>query len=129
MSEFMNEHGDIAVLLVDDDESSVILAAKMLKRAGFAHVDTASNAKTALTMLKNKSYRLVISDWNMPEMDGLQLLKAIRADERLSRTPVLLMSIDDAAERVNRAALAGANAFLSKPFDRPTLKAKIQQVL
>ena len=125
----MNEHGDIAVLLVDDDESSVILAAKMLKRAGFDDVDTALSASSALTMMRNKNYRLVISDWNMPDMDGLEMLKVIRADERLSRTPVLLMSIDDAAERVSRAALEGANAFLSKPFDRPTLTAKIEQVL
>ena len=125
----MNEHGNAAVLLVDDDESSLILAAKMLKRAGFDHVDTALTGAGALELMRSKDYRLVISDWNMPGMDGLDLLKIIRADERLSRTPVLMMSIDDASERVSRAVLAGANAFLPKPFDRPTLTATIEQVL
>lgn len=125
----MSEYADTAVLLVDDDESSVILAAKMLNRAGFRHVDTALSASAALELMQGREYRLIMTDWNMPGMNGLELLKTIRADERLNRTPVLLMSIDDGAERVGRAALAGANAFLPKPFDRPTLKATIDQVL
>lgn len=123
------DHADAAVLLVDDDEASVVLAAKMLRRAGFDVVDTAPNGAIALAMMRNKSYRLVISDWNMPEMNGLDLLQAIRADERLKGTPFLLTSIDDAAERVNRAALAGASAFVSKPFDVPALKTNLEKML
>ncbi|HEX2725279.1 MAG TPA: response regulator [Beijerinckiaceae bacterium] len=122
-------HVDAAVLLVDDDEASVVLAAKILRRAGFDHVDTAPNGAIALAMMRSKSYRLVISDWNMPEMNGLELLQAIRADDRLNGTPFLLTSIDDAAERVNRAALAGASAFLSKPFDVPALKTNVEKML
>jgi two-component system chemotaxis response regulator CheY len=125
----VTDHAAAPVLLVDDDEASVILAAKILRRVGFDDVDTAADGATALAMMRAKSYRLVISDWNMPGMNGLELLQAIKADARLRGTPVLLTSIDDASERVNQAALAGASAFLSKPFDVPALKTNIAKML
>lgn len=128
-SEIMFASSTTPVLVVDDEEIALTFATQLLKRIGFADIDTAPNGILARGLLGEKTYGLVICDWNMPEMSGLELLKAVRTDDRLKRLPYLMTSIDGSLERVKVARLAGVSAFLLKPFDEKKLKAKIEEVL
>ena len=117
----------IAVLLVDDEPPALELCAKLLRRIGFSDIDMAEDGAAALKKMASRKYGIVISDWNMPVMNGLELLRTIRADDQLRRTPFLMTSVD--VERARLARQAGVNAFLIKPFDALTLKAKLHEVM
>jgi len=119
----------VQILVVDDEEIALSLVGQLLARIGFENIDKAHNGLAAWDMMKAKKYGLVISDWNMPEMNGLDLLKAVRADERYRRLPYVMTSIDGSMERVKIARLAGVSAFLLKPFDESKLRAKLEEVL
>ena len=119
----------VATLVVDDDAVFCSMVEAMLKRIGFEGVDTADNGATALTMMQEKDYGLVISDWNMPEMNGLELLRKVRTNDRLRRTPFVMTSIDGGLERVKIARLAGVSAFMLKPFSPSSLRTKLDEVL
>jgi two-component system chemotaxis response regulator CheY len=119
----------VPTLVVDDEEIALSLVGQLLGRIGFDNIDKAHNGLVAWDMMKAKKYGLVISDWNMPEMNGLDLLKAVRADERYRRLPYVMTSIDGSMERVKIARLAGVSAFLLKPFDESKLRAKLEEVL
>jgi two-component system chemotaxis response regulator CheY len=117
-----------AVLVVDDEAIALTVVTELLKRIGFADIDSAQNGLAARALMSQKKYGLVISDWNMPEMNGLDLLKAIRADEGLRKTPFVISSIDGSLERVQIARASGVSAFLLKPYDELTLRTKLEEV-
>jgi two-component system chemotaxis response regulator CheY len=117
-----------AVLVVDDEAIAVTVVTQLLKRIGFEDIDPAPNGVVARAMMEEKKYGLVISDWNMPEMNGLELLRALRADERFKQTPFMMTSIDGSLERVKIARLTGVSAFLLKPFDEMKLRSKLDEV-
>jgi two-component system chemotaxis response regulator CheY len=119
----------LPVLVVDDEEIALALVSRLLTRIGFEEVDRAHHGVMARDMLDAKKYGLVICDWNMPEMNGLDLLKIIRASDRWKRLPFLMTSIDGSLERVKIARLAGVSAFLLKPFDETKLRTKLEEVL
>jgi two-component system chemotaxis response regulator CheY len=119
----------LPVLLVDDEPLALTLGTRLLNSVGFTTVDTADNGHAALKLLQANAYKLVISDWNMPEMNGLELLYRMRKHEHLKGMPFLMTSVDGAAERVRLARRVGVDAFLLKPFDALSLRAKILEVL
>ncbi len=122
-------YGQIPVLIVDDEPAALSLGKKLLERIGFSTIDLAADGVDAFAKMQERKYGVVISDWNMPEMTGLDLIRKIRADEKLARTPFLMTSVDGGVERARTARQAGVNAFLIKPFDGATLKAKLHEVL
>ena len=123
------DYSHISVLLVDDEAAALDLCTRLLERIGFSDIDVASDGRSALDQLKGRKYDVVISDWNMPEMTGLELVRRIRGDEKLAKIPFLMTSVDGAIDRARVARQAGVNAFLIKPFDETALKAKLHEVL
>jgi two-component system chemotaxis response regulator CheY len=102
---------------------------KLLKQIGYENVDEASNGEEALKKIKEKSYGLIISDWNMEPMTGFELLKQVRADASVSATPFILVTAESKPEIVLAARQAGVSDYLVKPFSAPVLKQKIERVL
>jgi two-component system, chemotaxis family, chemotaxis protein CheY len=123
------DYGHVGVLLVDDEPAALDLCTRLLQRIGFSDIDTAAEGGAAWDKCQVRKYGVVISDWNMPGMTGFDLVRRIRADEKLARTPFLMTSVDGGVERARIARQAGVNAFLIKPFDALMLKGKIHEVL
>lgn len=119
---------NMKILVVDDHESMRRIEKQILNDLGYKNVDMADDGTTALPMLQQGSYDFVISDWNMPKMEGLELLKAIRADSKLAKTPVLLVTAESKKEKIIEAAQAGVNDYVVKPFNAEILKAKIARI-
>ncbi|MFN3352625.1 MAG: response regulator [Brevundimonas sp.] len=117
------------VLVVDDYKSMTRIVRGMLNQLGFTQVDDATDGPTALSMLRSKPYGLVLSDWNMQPMTGLELLKEVRADERTRATPFVMVTAEAKAENVVAARQAGANNYVIKPFTLAVLKQKLTSVL
>ena len=124
----MPANPNMKILVVDDHESMRRIEKQILNDLGYKNVDMADDGATALPMLQAGSYDFVISDWNMPKMEGLELLKAIRADGRLAKTPVLLVTAESKKEKIIEAAQAGVNDYVVKPFNAEILKAKIARI-
>ena len=116
-------------MVVDDFRTVVGIVQRLLKQAGFADVDGATDGEEALAKMKERKYGLVISDWHMAPISGLELLEKMKADEALKDTPVVLISAEEAPENVAAARSAGAAGYVVKPFDASTLKARIEGVL
>lgn len=116
------------VLVVDDHSTTVRIICKLLWQLGFVNVDEAGNGNAALTKMRSKSYGLVISDWNMESMTGFDLLREVRGDPALKRTPFILVTAESKTENVVSAKKAGVDNYILKPFDAHTLKAKIDSV-
>ncbi|MGE5145872.1 MAG: response regulator [Candidatus Eiseniibacteriota bacterium] len=117
------------VLIVDDYKTMLRIIRNLLKQLGFDNVEEATDGGMALTKLREKSYGLVISDWNMEPMTGLQLLKEVRADAKLKDTPFIMVTAESKTENVVSAKQAGVNNYIVKPFNAETLKSKISAVL
>ncbi|MDX5361006.1 MAG: chemotaxis response regulator CheY [Alphaproteobacteria bacterium] len=117
------------ILVVDDYRTMVRIIRNLLKQIGFENVDEASDGAEALEKLKARPFGLVISDWNMAPMTGLDLLKAVRADAALSRLPFIMVTAESKADNVIAAKQAGVSNYIVKPFNAATLKAKIHAVL
>jgi two-component system chemotaxis response regulator CheY len=118
------------VLVVDDYQTMVRIIKNLLKQIGFSNVDEASDGSMALSMIKKKQYGLVISDWNMEPMSGLELLKQVRgAGEHFSDVPFIMVTAESKTENVIAARQAGVNNYIVKPFNADTLKTKISAVL
>ena len=118
-----------AVLSVGDQPKLLRLVVELLTRLGFPEVEGVSDAFEALERMRARKYALVICDLNLEPMDGLTLLREVRADNALMNTPFILTEATFDFEDVNVAHLAGADAFLLKPFDIALLKTKLKQVL
>lgn len=118
----------IKVLVVDDYSTMRRIVTNILKQIGYSDIDVAEDGDSALARLKQGGYGLVVSDWNMPNMNGLDLLKAIRADNSLSNTPVLMVTAEAKKENVIIAIKAGVNNYVVKPFTSDVLKEKIEKI-
>ncbi|GJE54386.1 Regulator of RpoS [Methylobacterium thuringiense] len=118
-----------AILIVDDQPKLLRLVVELMTRLGFPEVDGVSDTVEALERMRARKYALVICDLDLEPTDGLTLLREIRADNALMNTPFILTEATFDFEDVNLAHLAGADAFLLKPFDIPLLKTKLKQVL
>ncbi|MEJ0003562.1 MAG: chemotaxis response regulator CheY [Pararobbsia sp.] len=101
----------------------------LLKELGFSNVDEAEDGLAGLAKLKSGGFEFVVSDWNMPNMDGLAMLKEIRADAALASLPVLMVTAEAKKENIIAAAQAGANGYVVKPFTAATLDEKLQKIL
>ncbi len=116
------------VLVVDDYKTMVRLIQNLLKELGFNNLDEASNGVEALAKLRQDSFGLVISDWNMEPMTGYELLQAVRADANLKALPFILVTAESKIENVVAAKKAGVNNYIVKPFNAATLKQKMTAV-
>lgn len=120
---------NMPILIVDDYKTMLRIVHNLLKQVGFDNIDEATDGAMALTKLRRKKYSLVISDWNMEPMTGLQLLKEVRADVRLKSMPFIMVTAESKTENVIAAKEAGVNNYIVKPFNADTLKKKIESVL
>jgi two-component system chemotaxis response regulator CheY len=116
------------VLVVDDYNTMIRIIRNLLKQLGFEDVDDASDGSAALAKMREKKYGLVISDWNMEPMTGYELLKEVRADPGLNKTPFIMVTAESKTENVIAAKKAGVNNYIVKPFNAQTLKTKIEAV-
>jgi two-component system chemotaxis response regulator CheY len=116
------------VLIVDDYKTMIRIIRNLLKQLGFANVDEAGDGTAALNMMREKDYGLIISDWNMEPITGYELLREVRADDRLSRTPFIMVTAESKNENVIAAKKAGVNNYIVKPFNAATLKSKIDAI-
>jgi two-component system chemotaxis response regulator CheY len=119
----------IKVLVVDDYKTMVRIIRNLLKQIEFENVDDASDGEEALTKLRSGGYGLVISDWNMAPMTGLDLLRHVRADARLKDLPFIMITAESKTENVIAAKQAGVSNYIVKPFNAETLREKIEKVL
>ena len=117
------------VLVVDDYKSMVRIVRGMLNQLGFVNVDDAPDGAAAMALLKEKTYGLVLSDWNMQPVTGLELLKQVRAEEKTKTTPFVMVTAEAKVENVIAARQAGVNNYVIKPFTLAVLKQKLTSVV
>ena len=117
------------VLVVDDYKSMVRIVRGMLNQLGFVNVDDAPDGAAAMALLKEKTYGLVLSDWNMQPVTGLELLKQVRAEEKTKATPFVMVTAEAKVENVIAARQAGVNNYVIKPFTLAVLKQKLTSVV
>jgi len=115
-------------LVVDDFSTMRRIVRNLLKELGYSNVDEAEDGSMALSKLRSEHFDFVISDWNMPVMDGLTMLQNIRADAALSKLPVLMVTAEAKKENIIAAAQAGANGYVVKPFTAATLDEKLTKI-
>jgi two-component system chemotaxis response regulator CheY len=119
---------NMKVLVVDDFSTMRRIIKNLLRDLGFTNISEADDGNTALPMLKTGDFDFVVTDWNMPVMQGIDLLKAIRADEKLSHIPVLMVTAEAKKDQIVMAAQAGVNGYIVKPFTAATLSAKLDKI-
>ena len=117
------------ILIVDDYKTMLRIIRNLLKQLGFNNVDEATDGSAALQKLRDKEYSLVISDWNMEPMSGMQLLTEVRADTKLKDLPFIMITAESKTENVIAAKEAGVSNYIVKPFNAATLKTKLSAVL
>ncbi|WP_193371067.1 response regulator [Pelagibius marinus] len=117
------------ILIVDDYKTMLRIIRNLLKQLGFNNVDEATDGSAALQKLRDKEYHLVISDWNMEPMSGMQLLTEVRADMKLKDLPFIMITAESKTENVIAAKEAGVSNYIVKPFNAATLKTKLSAVL
>jgi two-component system, chemotaxis family, chemotaxis protein CheY len=117
----------LRILIVDDQDTVLEILRSMLRKLGFRNVDTAKDGNEAFDKLRAAifPYGLVISDWNMQPISGLELLEAVRADEKLARTPFIMITAENTPERVIAARDAGVTHYLTKPFSLDAVKRRL----
>ncbi|MCW8826473.1 MAG: chemotaxis response regulator CheY [Gammaproteobacteria bacterium] len=116
------------ILVVDDFSTMRRIIKNLLRELGFTNTHEADDGNTALPMLKDGDYELLVTDWNMPGMEGIDLLKACRADPDLAKLPVLMVTAEQKKEQIVEAAQAGVNGYIVKPFTAQTLKEKLDKI-
>ena len=117
------------ILIVDDYKTMLRIIRNLLKQLGFENVDEATDGTAALQKIRERPYGLVISDWNMEPMTGIELLREVRADEKVQRTPFIMVTAESKTENVIAAKQAGVNNYIVKPFNAETLKRKMNSVI
>jgi two-component system chemotaxis response regulator CheY len=120
---------EMKFLVVDDFSTMRRIIRNLLKELGYNNVDEAEDGSMALAKLKRETFDFIVSDWNMPVMDGLELLKAVRADPNLKHIPMLMVTAEAKKENIIAAAQAGASSYVVKPFTAATLDEKITKIL
>jgi len=121
-------NNDTKFLLVDDFSTMRRIVRNLLKELGYNNIEEAEDGVVALNKLKNGYFEFVISDWNMPNMDGLQLLQQVRANPELNHLPFLMVTAEAKKENIIAAANAGANGYIVKPFTAITLDEKLARI-
>ena len=116
------------ILVVDDFSTMRRIIKNLLKDLGFANIQEADDGNTALPMLQQGDFDFVVTDWNMPGMQGIDLLRDIRADANLKHIPVLMVTAEAKKEQIVAAAQAGVNGYVIKPFTAATLKEKLAKI-
>jgi two-component system chemotaxis response regulator CheY len=119
---------NMKILVVDDFSTMRRIIKNLLKDLGFANIQEADDGNTALPMLQQGDFDFVVTDWNMPGMQGIDLLRAIRADTNLKHIPVLMVTAEAKKEQIVAAAQAGVNGYVIKPFTAGTLKEKLAKI-
>ncbi|NVK57531.1 MAG: chemotaxis response regulator CheY [Alteromonadaceae bacterium] len=119
---------NMKILVVDDFSTMRRIIKNLLKDLGFANIQEADDGSTALPMLQQGDFDFVVTDWNMPGMQGIDLLRAIRADDNLKHLPVLMVTAEAKKEQIVAAAQAGVNGYVVKPFTAATLKEKLDKI-
>jgi two-component system chemotaxis response regulator CheY len=119
---------DTKFLVVDDFSTMRRIIKNLLHDLGYSNVTEADDGKTALPMLQAGNFEFLITDWNMPGMPGIDLLRAVRADPKLAKLPVLMLTAEAKREQIVTAAQAGCNGYVIKPFTAVTLKEKLDKI-
>lgn len=119
---------DLKFLVVDDFSTMRRIVKNVLQELGYSRIEEADDGQTALPMLQAGDYDFLITDWNMPGMQGIDLLRAVRADKALSGLPVLMLTAEAKREQIVEAAQAGVNGYVIKPFTAATLKEKLDNI-
>ena len=117
------------ILVVDDYKTMVRIVRNLMQQLGFTNIHDATDGETALNMIRSGGYGLVLSDWNMQPVTGMDLLKAVRADERTKSLPFVMVTAEAKVENVIAARQAGVNNYIIKPFTLAVLKQKLSAVL
>ena len=120
---------NMKILVVDDFPTMRRIVRNLLKELGYGNVDEAEDGAAGLARLRGGGFDFVITDWNMPNLDGLSMLQQIRADATLSHLPVLMVTAESKKENIIAAAQAGANGYVVKPFTAATLDEKVTKIL
>ena len=119
---------NMKILIVDDFSTTRRIIKSLLRDLGFTNTQEADDGLTALPMLQSGNFDFLVSDWNMPGMTGIDLLKAVRADPKLANLPVLMVTAETKREQIVLAAEAGVNGYVIKPFTAGTLEEKINKI-
>lgn len=119
---------NMQVLIVDDMQTMRRIMKNVLKQIGFSNITEADDGKTALAEMKKKQFDLVLCDWNMPEMTGIDLLKALRADDAFKSIPFVMITAEAKKENIVEAVKAGVNNYIVKPFTAETVSEKLKKV-
>lgn len=125
----MSHPTNMKFLIVDDFSTMRRIVRGLLKEIGYVNADEAEDGAVALNMLKNQKYDFVVSDINMPVMNGFELLSAVKADDSLKHLPVLMVTAEARKEDIVRAAKDGAAGYIVKPFTKATLEEKVQKIM
>ena len=120
---------NLSFLVVDDFSTMRRIIKNLLNDLGYSNITEADDGNSALPLLKNGQFDFLITDWNMPGMAGLDLVKHVRADPRLGKMPVLMLTAEAKREQIVEAVQAGVNGYVIKPFTAATLKEKIEKIL
>jgi len=119
---------NMKILVVDDFSTMRRIIKNLLRDLGFTNTQEADDGNTALPMLQAGNFDFLVTDWNMPGMQGIDLLKAVRADAKLKSMPVLMVTAESKREQIIEAAQAGVNGYIVKPFTAATLDEKLQKI-
>lgn len=119
---------NMKILIVDDFSTMRRIIKNLLRDLGFNNTEEADDGNTGLPKLQSGNYDFLVTDWNMPGMTGIDLLRAVRADERLKELPVLMVTAEAKKEQIVLAAQEGVNGYIVKPFTAQTLKEKIDKI-
>jgi len=119
---------NMKILIVDDFSTMRRIIKNLLRDLGFNNTQEADDGATALPMLKSGKFEFLVTDWNMPGMTGIELLKHVRSDPELAHLPVLMVTAEQKREQIVEAAQAGVNGYIVKPFTATTLKEKIDKI-
>ena len=122
-------NAEMKFLVVDDFATIRRIVKGVLNELGYSNVTEADDGSTALPLLRDGEFDFLITDWNMPGMPGLELLKAVRAHERLAKLPVLMVTAEAKREQIVEAVQAGVNGYIIKPFTAEVLKEKLAKIL
>ena len=123
-----NINKDINILVVDDFSTMIKIVTNLLKELGFTNIDDANDGSKAWPMIQSGKYDFIVSDWNMPEMTGIELLKKVREHETFSDMPFMLITAEQKRSQILAAAQAGVDGYIVKPFTAATLKEKIDKI-
>ena len=124
----MNLDKNMKILIVDDFSTMRRIIKNLLRDLGFTNTSEADDGNTALPILKKGGFDFLITDWNMPGMTGIDLLKAVRAEPELQDLPVMMVTAESKRDQIIEAAQAGVNGYIVKPFTAVTLKEKIDKI-